>query len=209
MGKNFQAHRGKKALDMGVGTGFLSNVALRSGLEVVGLDMSSHMLGKARKNLAKYGPRFTGVVGDAENPRFPDESFDIVMTRFMLWTLPNPRKMLENTARMLKPGGTLLLSDGTFEFTGSMADKFGDILHLFLEIVIGWSLPDRHRKMDQVFSALPLLPKEKVLEELNSLNARVNPIYDLNPYQNIIHRVIAPYWHPYLMVVKFPGRLGG
>ena len=202
--KVFRRTGGKKALDMGIGTGFLSNVALRSGLEVVGMDLSPHMLDKAVKNLSKYGSRFTGLVGDAENPDFPDQSFDIVMSRFMLWTLPNPRKMLENAARMLKPGGTLLLSDGTFNYTGSAADKMGEMLHLFFEVVIGWTWPGKKHKMEKYFSSLPLLSREKVLAELKSLNARVDAIHDLGQYQSIIHKMIGTYWHPYLMVVKFP-----
>jgi len=50
--------------------------------------------------------------GDAENLPFDDGSFDIVMNRYLLWTLPDPKTAVNEWSRVVKSGGKLILIDG-------------------------------------------------------------------------------------------------
>jgi ubiquinone/menaquinone biosynthesis C-methylase UbiE len=50
--------------------------------------------------------------GDAENLPFKDNSFDLVVNKFLLWTLPHPSGAAREWKRVLKPGGRLLAIDG-------------------------------------------------------------------------------------------------
>jgi ubiquinone/menaquinone biosynthesis C-methylase UbiE len=98
---------GKKVLDVGVGTGFLSTTLAKMGHDVVGIDLSEEMIKNARKKMDARGLKVKLELGDAENLPFEDESFDAVVNRAVLWTLPNPQKALSEWKRVLKPNGTL------------------------------------------------------------------------------------------------------
>ena len=54
-------------------------------------------------------------IGDAENPPFDKGKFDAVVTRHVLWTLPNPEKALESWRNVLKPGGKVVVIDGIWD----------------------------------------------------------------------------------------------
>jgi len=99
--------RGKKVLDVGVGTGFLSIMLAEMGYNVVGIDLSEEMIKNARRKIDARGLKVRLEVGDAENLPFGDEAFDAVVNRAVLWTIPNPKKALSEWKRVLKPNGTL------------------------------------------------------------------------------------------------------
>jgi phosphatidylethanolamine/phosphatidyl-N-methylethanolamine N-methyltransferase len=46
---------------------------------------------------------------DAENLEFPDDSFDVVMAQYVVTAVPNPEKALDEFARVLRPGGELII----------------------------------------------------------------------------------------------------
>ena len=79
-----------RILDVGAGAGALSLLAAELGFEVTSLDLSAGMLAQAERKAADRGlsdaMRF--VVGSAEEP--PDATFDAVIERHVLWTLPDP-----------------------------------------------------------------------------------------------------------------------
>jgi ubiquinone/menaquinone biosynthesis C-methylase UbiE len=97
----------KRVLDVGVGTGFLSIMLAEIGYSVVGVDLSEEMIKNARKKLESRGLKVRLELGDAEDLPFEDESFDAVVNRAVLWTLPDPKKALSEWKRVLRPGGTL------------------------------------------------------------------------------------------------------
>ncbi len=69
------------------------------------------MLRKARDRVAQFG--LSNVEGlwvmDAEHLSFPDESFDVVVAQYVVTTVPNPEATLDEFARVLKPGGEIVL----------------------------------------------------------------------------------------------------
>lgn len=101
---------GGRILEVGVGTG-MSLPLYASTSRLCGVDISEPMLDKARKRVAEEG--LTNVEGlwvmDAENMDFPDESFDAVVAQHVVSTVPNPDAALDELARVLKPGGEMIL----------------------------------------------------------------------------------------------------
>ena len=94
-------------LDIGAGTGFLSIMLAELGYRVVGIDISEEMMERAKKKAVDRGVEAEFKLGDAENLSFETGSFDAIVNRAVLWTLPNPEKALAEWKRVLKPGGRL------------------------------------------------------------------------------------------------------
>ena len=101
---------GGRILEVGVGTG-LSLPFYSDGSRVTGIDLSEEMLDKARERVAKE--RLSHVedlaIMDCERLEYPDASFDVVTAQCVVNTVPNPEKALEEFARVLRPGGEIIL----------------------------------------------------------------------------------------------------
>ena len=103
------------ALDVGCGTGFLSLELAGRGHRVTGIDFAPQMLAEARKKAAAQGLAVRFEEGDAEQLPFAAGSFDLVMTRHVLWTLPHPEQAIDEWIRVLRPGGRLAVMDSQFD----------------------------------------------------------------------------------------------
>jgi len=101
---------GGRILEVGVGTGIsLPDYSRRN--RIYGVDISAPMLEKAQERVTKLGlSHVEGLaVMDAEHLDFPDESFDVVVAQYVVTTVPNPEATLDEFARVLKPGGEIIL----------------------------------------------------------------------------------------------------
>ncbi|WP_440107223.1 class I SAM-dependent methyltransferase [Streptosporangium sp. H16] len=100
-------------LDLGCGTGSLSLVLAEQGHRPVGVDLAPLMVERARRKLAEAGFDAVMMVGDASDPPArAGTSFDVILSRHLLWTLPDPREALRRWAGLLRPGGRLVLIEG-------------------------------------------------------------------------------------------------
>ena len=101
---------GGRILEVGVGTGISLPDYSRAN-RICGVDISEPMLQKAMERVAKLGlSHVEGLwVMDAEDLRFPDDSFDVVVAQYVITTVPNPEATLDEFARVLKPGGEIVL----------------------------------------------------------------------------------------------------
>jgi phosphatidylethanolamine/phosphatidyl-N-methylethanolamine N-methyltransferase len=101
---------GGRVLEVGVGTG-ISLPHYAADLRIFGTDISAAMLRKARDRVADL--RLGNVEGlavmDAEKLEFPDHSFDVVMAQYVVTAVPNPEAALDEFARVLRPGGQIIL----------------------------------------------------------------------------------------------------
>src|SRR4051794_6749044 len=100
------------ALDVGSGTGFLALELAARGHRATGIDFAPSMVARAREKAAAQGLAVRFEQGDAEQLPFPDGSFDLVISRHVLWTLPHPERALDEWLRVLRPGGRLAIIDG-------------------------------------------------------------------------------------------------
>ena len=101
---------GGKILEVGVGTGISLPLYSHSN-RVVGLDISEPMLRKAQEKI--HALRLDHIDGlavmDAANLAFPDASFDVVVGQYLITAVPDPEATLDEFARVLKPGGEIVL----------------------------------------------------------------------------------------------------
>jgi ubiquinone/menaquinone biosynthesis C-methylase UbiE len=102
----------RDALDCGCGTGFLSLEMAARGHRVSGIDFAPAMLVEARRKAAAQHLAVRFEAGDAEQLRFAPGSFDLVISRHVLWTLPHPEAAVDEWIRVLRPGGRLAIVDG-------------------------------------------------------------------------------------------------
>ncbi|QSP96597.1 malonyl-ACP O-methyltransferase BioC [Marinobacter salinisoli] len=110
-----ERHSPASVLDLGCGTGWFSRVLSQVPCvkDVTGVDLSAGMVEQARQ---QGGAQLSWLVADAERLPFPDQSFDIVFSNLMIQWCSDPRPVLRQCRRLLKPGGQLMIStllDGT------------------------------------------------------------------------------------------------
>lgn len=94
-------------LDLGCGTGYLTNKIADSGAKVVGLDHASTMIEQAHKNY----PNLIFEVTDATNLHFT-EQFDAIFSNAVLHWIKEPEKVIAGIWRALKPGGRFVAEFG-------------------------------------------------------------------------------------------------
>jgi len=103
---------GGTILEVGVGTGIsLADYSVDN--RIVGVDLSEQMLQKAKARVSELA--LTQVVRlevmDAEHLSFSDASFDVVVATYVVSTCPNPEAALDEFARVVKPGGQIVLAN--------------------------------------------------------------------------------------------------
>ncbi len=101
---------GGRVLDVGVGTG-LELPMFTANARITGVDLSEPMLEVARKRVRDKGlaniEALTAM--DAMNMTFPDASFDAAVAPYVLTTVPDPARLLDEMARLVRPGGEIVL----------------------------------------------------------------------------------------------------
>ena len=99
-------------LDVGTGTGFVALIAASLGHRVTGIDLAEGMLAVARAEAERrcLHPRL--LVGDAVTPDFPAGSFDVVVSRSLVWTLRELDRAVVGWHRVLRPRGRVIMFGG-------------------------------------------------------------------------------------------------
>jgi phosphatidylethanolamine/phosphatidyl-N-methylethanolamine N-methyltransferase len=103
---------GRRILEVGVGTGLsLRNYPRET--EVYGIDLSYGMLLRAREKITRRRLRHVKLIAamDACRLGFADESFDAVVAQFVITLVPEPEAALKEMARVLRPGGEIILAN--------------------------------------------------------------------------------------------------
>lgn len=166
-----------KILDFGTGTGFLASILAELGYNVIGVDLSNAMLDRARENIKRDGlsGRVYLMQTDGENLKMDSNSVDCVISRWVLWTLPNPRKGIEEMVRVTKPGGKIIIMDGR--------EKHKNALQQFKSALIDFILTQRppwwRRKFErEINKYLPRYSLEKINGVFNEIGLEDIEIID-------------------------------
>jgi SAM-dependent methyltransferase len=97
-----------RVADLGCGTGTLSLLLADEGYDVTGVDVSPEMLARARRK----APGVDFREGDAGDPPLPRAAFDVVLSRHVLWAVPDPERAFGRWVDLLAPDGRLVLVEG-------------------------------------------------------------------------------------------------
>lgn len=127
-----------RVLDVACGTGDLTHLFAKSkAAVVVGLDFTREMLEIARSKRDRLRPEFASKVdyveGDATKLPFADASFDVVSIAFGLRNVGEPKTALREFARVLRPGGRLIV----LEFDRPSVPLFAWLNNVYC----GWVMP--------------------------------------------------------------------
>ena len=158
--------RNLRVLDVGCGAGFFSVLLAKEGYQVTGVDLTPDMIENARILAAEEKTACDFLVMDAENLSFADESFDVVISRNLTWTLPDVKSAYREWVRVLKKGGVLLNFDANYGLS-----DFTDLSEL----------PDNHahqeiddsmmRECEEIKRQLPISSYSRPAWDLETLGA--------------------------------------
>ena len=104
--------RGERILDIGCGDGALTLALWKKGASlVVGCDSDTRMIAAAKGLAASHGANIGYAIGRAEQLPFADETFDVLTAVTVLCFFPEPSSAVREMARVLRPGGRLVIGD--------------------------------------------------------------------------------------------------
>lgn len=124
-------------LEVGVGTG-LSLPHYKSDLQVTGIDFSTDMLAKAQAKVQQLNLQHVAELRqmDARVLDFSDASFDTVAAMHVLSVVPEPENVMAEIARVLKPGGRVVITNHFVRKRGFLA--FLERISAPFANVLGW-----------------------------------------------------------------------
>ena len=112
-----------RVADLGCGTGTLTRLLTDEGYSVDGVDISPEMIRRARAK----SPSARLVVGDAAAPPLELAAYDVVLSRHVLWAMPDPEAAFGRWVERLRPHGIVVLVEGRWAtgagLTASAAEK--------------------------------------------------------------------------------------
>src|SRR5262245_10402610 len=104
---------GARMLDVGCGAGQLALIAARAGARVVGCDIATNWLEKARARAAAEGLDVAFEDGDAEDLPYGDGRFDVVASLIGAMFAPRPERVAAELTRVCRPGGVIAMANWT------------------------------------------------------------------------------------------------
>lgn len=152
-------------LDDGMGPGFFSVLLARMGHRVTAIDYSDGMVREAQERFAAMGLTINAMQMDAQNLSFPEESFDAVVSRNVIWNLDDPEKAYREIHRVLRHGGKVIIDDGNM-YLYHHDEEYAEQHRKFMDLMVHRKEPDgglhgKHNKDNVDFKII-----EKIAEDL-------------------------------------------
>ena len=158
-----------KILDVGTGPGFFPILLGREGHKVTAVDYTEAMLEEAEKNCRRYNVCADLSKMDAHSLEFDDDSFDLILSRNLIWDLENPKKAYAEWLRVLKPEGKMMVFDGNHYlhlYDNDYADAHkigsGEVEHRYIKNVDSNIIKD-------IAKELPLSKERRPQWDVNTL----------------------------------------
>ncbi|MCM3713434.1 class I SAM-dependent methyltransferase [Halalkalibacter oceani] len=152
--------RSLQILDVGTGPGFFSIILSQMGHQVTGIDFSKEMIETAKKNsaLAHVQPQFIHVTGDSSFN--PVNTFDIILSRNVTWTLHRPEKVYSDWHKWLKKDGKLIIFDANWNLPIAN-EQYGEMYQKDVQEAIKHGFPqykeeELFKEGDEISTYLPM-----------------------------------------------------
>lgn len=169
--------RAPQACDLGCGPGFFSVLLSELGFSVAAVDASPQMIEHAQDNIARAVPGGDVAfhVCDLLSLPFPDDTFDLCVSRNVTWLMRHPQEAYAEWLRVLKPGGKLVAYDANwyrYLFDPAVAARrAADQSENVLE---GWdddaqATSDEEKRCEELARSLPLTPVLRPAWDLQTL----------------------------------------
>ncbi|MDO4647809.1 MAG: class I SAM-dependent methyltransferase [Eubacteriales bacterium] len=153
-----------RILEVGCGPGFLSILLTKMGHQVKAIDGAEGMLKAARANFKRYHVEVEseledGVTLEAEK----DNTYDVIISRDVVWTLYDPEAAFARWKEVLKPGGQVVYYDGNYQTVKKTLKNFlwmrlSEILIFVTEHII---YPKDAEETSGVFAELPMVKADR------------------------------------------------
>ncbi len=180
--KYFINDKPQQILDIATGTADFAIEAMKANPnKIIGVDISEGMMKFGREKLEKLGlsNKITLEVGDAENLRFEDNTFDVITVGFGVRNFENLEKGLSNMLRVLKPNGKLVVLE--FSKPTGFFKYFYNFYFRFITPVIGKLFSKDQRAYSYLQESVEAFPDgQRFLDVLNKLG-----------YKNTTHRPLT------------------
>lgn len=112
-----------KILDVGTGPGFFAIIMAQAGHDVTAVDCTQAMLDEAKSNGDRYAVKADFILSDTQKLPFPDNSFDLVISRNVAWTIIDAESAYREWKRVLKSNGKVLIFDANWNIRLFNEDK--------------------------------------------------------------------------------------
>lgn len=112
--RNVEKDNYKKVLDVGTGPGFFAIIMSQMGYEVTAVDSSEMMIKQAMNNAKVVGVNANFIQCDVDSLPFQEDSFDIIISRNVTWTLQEPEKVYKLWHKILKKEGKVIIFDANW-----------------------------------------------------------------------------------------------
>ncbi|MDR2406245.1 MAG: methyltransferase domain-containing protein [Deltaproteobacteria bacterium] len=114
--ENVETLESLKVLDVGTGPGFFAIILSQAGSQVRAVDYTETMVEAARANAEKLDLKIDFQKADSQDLPFDDNTFDLVISRNVAWTLIDAEKAYREWKRVLKPKGSTLIFDANWNY---------------------------------------------------------------------------------------------
>ena len=178
------APRGKRALDIGCGGGFLAEEFAKLGCDVTGIDPSAPSIAQATAHAEEAGLTIAYRVASGEAIPFADATFDIVYCCDVLEHVDDPDKVIAETARVLKPGGVYLFDTINRTWISKLV-----VIKLFQQWketrVVATNLHDWAMFITPNELRAVLTHHNLACREIVGINLKGNPLHAITPYRQL------------------------
>ncbi|MEN6413599.1 MAG: class I SAM-dependent methyltransferase [Veillonellales bacterium] len=158
-------------LDVGTGPGFFAILMSQAGHNVTAIDYTESMINEARANAKNAGIIADFRVADGQNLEFGNDSFDLIISRNVTWTLLDTRKAYDEWKRVLRPDGKIIVFDSNWNirlFNEEYMKKYREDEHEYKDL-FGEEPPQYTEKMISFRKNMPMCQRLRPQWDLSTL----------------------------------------